>query len=247
MYFVENSKLEPSVSARRSPYRRRTQLWPLVGFALIFLLADGDRIAAQTATVAETPSVPRTQLAEYKIGPLDKLNITVFEVKDLSLDKVQVDANGQLQLPLIGLVEAQGKTARELSAEIARRLDETYLRDPQVSVVVEESASQKVTVEGAVNEAGVFGLSGPATLLQAIALAKGVSNTADLKKVTIFRTLNGMHSQLNFDVRDIEAGRRTDPEVLGGDVIVVHKSSGKDAIQQAIALSPALYLLSLFH
>jgi hypothetical protein len=52
---------------------------------------------------------------------------------------------------------------------------------------------------------------------------------------------------LDFNVHDIETGRHGDPAVLGGDVVVVHKSSSKDALQQAVALAPALYLLTLFH
>src|SRR5665213_2947805 len=62
---------------------------------------------------------------DYRIGPLDRLNITVFQVKDLTFEKLQVDAAGDVRLPLIGAVAAAGRTADELAAEIARRLGQT--------------------------------------------------------------------------------------------------------------------------
>ena len=73
------------------------------------------------------------------IGPQDKLRIRVFEVKDLSFDDEEVDANGQIQLPLIGKVTAAGKTTMQLQDELAQRLGEKFLQSPQVSVSVAES------------------------------------------------------------------------------------------------------------
>jgi protein involved in polysaccharide export with SLBB domain len=85
---------------------------------------------------------------DYVIGPEDKLRIRVFQVKDMSFDDEQVDASGDIELPLIGKVTAAGLTTEQLEQELARRLGERYLQSPQVSVSVTEGASQKVTVEG---------------------------------------------------------------------------------------------------
>ncbi len=145
------------------------------------------------------------------------------------------------------MVTAQGKTARELSEELARRLDATYMRDPQVSVTVVESQSQKFTVEGAVTEAGVFQLRGSASLLQAIAMAKGVSKTSDLSHITLFRTVGGVREKLSFNGKSIQDGKAGDPEVLAGDLIVVGESGSKAAMQHFVDLAPALYLLSVLH
>ncbi len=226
---------------------RRDFLTPICAAVALFILVPA--WCARAETVSEAGQAAASdQPTEYRIGPLDTLDIDVFEVKDLTLDKVQVDANGQVLLPLIGLVDAKGKTARELSFEIASRLDATYTQNAQVTVVVEDSASQKVTVEGAVTEAGVFQLHGRATLLQAIAMAKGASKIADLTKVTVFRTVDGRApQQLRFNVSAIEKGRQTDPEVLGNDVVVVGESGGKKVLEEAIAIAPALYVLSLIH
>src|SRR3546814_3916383 len=79
---------------------------------------------------------------------------------DLSLEEVPVDASGNILFPLIGQVSVSGKTSTELSNAIAERLGERYLVDPQVSTIVSTSASQNVTVEGAVNKPGVFPLQG---------------------------------------------------------------------------------------
>ncbi|MEJ0067097.1 MAG: polysaccharide biosynthesis/export family protein [Caulobacteraceae bacterium] len=119
--------------------------------------ASGAHQSDTVLTVADpTPDTPK----DYVIGPLDKLSIKVFQVQDLSLDAVQVDASGQIVLPLIGNVTASGKTTNQLSQEIAGRLGERYLQSPQVSVIVLQSTSQKVTVEGEVRSPGVFQMAG---------------------------------------------------------------------------------------
>jgi polysaccharide export outer membrane protein len=164
---------------------------------------------------------------EYRIGPLDTLDITVFQVKDLTLEKVQVDAGGRILLPLVGQLTAQGKTTRQLSAEIAARLADHYLQNPQVSVVVDEAVSQKVSVEGAVNQAGVFPMKGRTSLLEAVALARGPSKDANLRRVAIVREVDGAQQASVFDMAAIEKGEAPDPEVLGSDTVVVATSGAK--------------------
>jgi len=186
--------------------RWRPTAWAFYAALIASLLIGGAACAATPGPAAQA-AAPELDAGDYRIGLFDKLDITVFGVKDLALAGVQVDASGQIQLPLIGPVSARGKTSRQLSGEIAARLDERYLRDAQVSVVVASSANQKVTVEGAVTDAGVFEIPGRMTLLQAVALAKGPTNRADLKHVTIFRDVEGRRSQLTFDVAAIRAGR----------------------------------------
>jgi polysaccharide export outer membrane protein len=176
---------------------------------------------------------------EYRIGPLDKLNITVFQVKDLTLDRVQVDASGRILLPLIGQLNAAGRTTTELSDEIAARLAASYLQNPQVSVVVSEAASQKVTVDGAVTEAGVFELRGRTTLLQAVAMAKGPARNANLRRVAVFREIDGQRQAAVFDLKAIRKGKAEDPEIYGDDVIVVDSSGLKGAWREVLGALPA--------
>ena len=180
----------------------------------------------------------------YRVGALDRLNITVFQIKELTVEKMQVDANGQILLPLIGAVVARGKTTTELSNEIASRLEGKYLQSPQVSVTVEEAVSQKVSVEGAVNEAGVFELKGRTSLLEAVARAKGAAKNANLHRVTIIRSVDGSPRAATFDLAAIGRGQARNPEVLGNDVVIVDNSKAKNFWRSMVEAIPALYVLT---
>ncbi|GAA0314763.1 polysaccharide biosynthesis/export family protein [Sphingomonas oligophenolica] len=189
---------------------------------------------------------PDSAPGDYKIGPLDVLSITVFQEPDLSFKEIPVDANGGLNFPLIGTVTASGKTANELSREIANLLNQRYLKDPQVSVVVSSSVSQHVTVEGSVTEPGVYEISGRSTLLEAIARAKSPTRTAKLDEVVIFRVINGKRSAAVFDLRAIRAGKMDDPELIGGDVVVVGFSAAKGLYRDFLQTAPILALFRYF-
>lgn len=221
---------------------RPLALWALCLF--VIALATPAWAGSDSAPV-DFPQAPASASeVDYRIGSLDKLNITVFQIKDLTIEKLQVDASGQILLPLIGPVVAKGKTTTELSAEIAHKLGEHYLQSPQVSVTVEEAVSQKVSVEGAVNEAGVFELKGRTSLLEAVARAKGVSKNANTHRVTIIRNIDGVPHAARFDLAAIGAGRARNPEVVGNDVVIVDGSQTKAAWRGLIESMPALYLLS---
>ncbi len=199
-------------------------------------------VAGPSLAALSTP--PSTADVDYRIGALDKLDITVFQIKDLTVEKMQVDASGQILLPLIGSVMARGKTTSELSNEIATRLAAKYLQSPQVSVTVEEAVSQKVSVEGAVNEAGVFELKGRTSLLEAVARAKGAAKNANLHRVTIVRNVDGSPHAATFDLAAIGQGRARNPEVFGNDVVIVDDSKAKNFWHGLVEAMPALYVLS---
>jgi polysaccharide export outer membrane protein len=204
--------------------------------------------ASLAAASTNEPSLPAADRplaeTEYRIGPLDKLDITVFQVKELTIEKLQVDGAGRIILPLIGQITAAGKTTTALSDEIAAKLGEKYLQSPQVSVTVAEALSRKVTVEGAVNEAGVFALNGRTSLLEAVARAKGVSKGANLHRVSIIRSVDGTPHAATFDLAAISAGRARNPEVFGDDVVIVDTSRAKSIWAGVVQALPALYILS---
>lgn len=217
----------------------------IAGLSLALVAAAA--CASSGAPPAQTVSAPsagqfRAETAQdYRIGPLDKLNITVFQVKDLTLEEVPVDGSGRIFLPLIGSVLAAGKTTQELSAEIADRLRGQYLQSPQVAVQVAEAVSQKVTVDGSVVQPGVYTMSGPTTLLQAVAMARGPDpRYANLSRVAVFRTINGQRNAAVFDLKAIRAGKAPDPVILGNDVIVVEGSAVKGAIREVLGALPGL-------
>jgi polysaccharide export outer membrane protein len=224
-------------------------------FATITLLSLGLWVGALACANAQTfsptvgglaPSASQASLEDYRIGPFDKLTINVFQVEDLTLDEVQVDASGQILLPLIGSVAAGGKSTRELSKEIAAKLAERYLQNPQVSVLVKEAASQKVAVEGAVVEAGVFQLKGRTSLLQAVAMAKGPNPNANLKHVSVFRDVDGQRMAAVFNLKDIRRGKAPDPQILGNDVVVVSSSPIKGGLREVVRSLPALGIFAVF-
>jgi polysaccharide export outer membrane protein len=194
-------------------------------------LATAPAISAPKTTLADLPQAELSTtgaVGDYLIGPQDKLRIRVFEVKDLSFDEEEVDANGQIQLPLIGKVLVGGKTTIQVQDEIAQRLGEKYLQSPQVSVSVAESASLKVTVEGEVKNPGVYQMKGRTTLMQAIAMAGGPSDQADLRKVAVIREAgDGMRKAAMCDYQAVREGRAGDPIIEGNDVVVVDGSTVK--------------------
>lgn len=174
---------------------------------------------------------------EYRIGPSDLLSVTVFQIEDLDRE-VRVNNAGQISLPLIGAIDAAGKTVNELETQIASRYAARYLQNPQVSVFVKEFASQRVTVGGAVDKPGIFPMTSSLTLLQALALAGGLDDIASERNVIVFRIAGGTRQFARFDVEAIREGRNPDPEIMGEDVIMVDTSTGKVALQNLIKLAP---------
>ena len=226
-----------------------TMLRVLVAAAASLILAACGGGAAPTNTLNDwsAPNGAVVQPAqEYRIGALDKLNVTVFQVADLTLRDVQVDAVGNLQLPLIGTVMAKGKTTGELTELIRGRLAESYLQNPQVTVVVSTAASQKVTVDGAVTQPGVYQMTGNTSLSQAVALARGPARTAELSRVAVFRNIDGQRQVALFDLRAIRRGQAEDPQILGDDVIVVDSSVMSSTIANVLGALPALAIFRPF-
>ncbi len=214
----------------------------LAGVMLSCAMISSSPVHAQaTSTPAPVASVlpsagtalddPGPLFDDYYIGPYDLLEITVFQVDDLSRT-VRVNARGLIGLPLIGQVQAAGLSARVVEEEIARRLTECCLQDPQVTIFIKEFVSQRVTVEGEVTKPGIFPLSGRTSLLQAIALAAGVSEIADINQVSIFRTLaDGNKEQLVFDLEAVRSGKVDDPLIQGNDVVVVGSSTTRSMVK----------------
>ncbi len=183
---------------------------------------------------------PEKAKEDYRIGPLDALDVTVFQEPELSVKAVKVDAFGNVELPLVGSVSAGGKTANQLSHEIATRLGEKYLKNPQVSVVVSTPVPQKVVVQGEVIQPGSYEIQGPTTLLGALALARGESRVASLNEVVVFRTINGQRMGAVFDVNSIRSGTAKDPEIVSNDLVIVGYSQAKSIWRDILSSVPLL-------
>ncbi len=211
----------------------------------------GGRMNAVTAT-DQLPAPDTTAssgayqgVSEYRVGPQDLIEISVFQVTDLNRT-VRLNSAGQISLPLIGSVLAGGKTVQELEAEIALRLSERYLQNPQVSVFVKEFASQRVTLEGAIKNPGIYPLTGRTSLIQAIAMAQGLDPLANPQGVVIFRMIEGKKMAAVFDIAAIRSGNAEDPRVYGDDIIVIEQSGSKTALRRFIETVPMLSFFVLF-
>jgi polysaccharide export outer membrane protein len=223
---------------------------PLILLALLSFSATGEA-KNQLPREAEAyklfpPLTNRNVNRSYTIGALDTIAVTVFQEPDLTVRDMQVDAGGKVVLPLIGSIQAAGFTATELAASIATTLSKKMLVNPQVSVVVQNAISQKVTVEGSVTEPGIYQLQGPTTLLDALAMAKGTTRVASLGDVAVFRELDGKKVGALFSVKDISAGKQADPEILGSDTIVVGHSGIKAAWRDILTAAPLASALRPF-
>ncbi len=200
----------------------------------------------QAAYDIAPPADTSGKLQAYRIGPGDTISVSVFQEPDLSNDKVQVDDVGRIQLPLAGDILAAGLTAPELSAVVAERLGRDYIRRPQVVVSVVSTREQTVAVEGQVKLPGVYKVGPSDTLLSAIARAQSPTNVARLDEVIVFRTVNGRRLGARFDLNQIRAGQAADPQILGGDVVVVGYSSLKGVYRDILQAAPLLNVFTQF-
>jgi polysaccharide export outer membrane protein len=187
------------------------------------------------------------QRLAQRIRAGDRLAIRVFGEPELTSEAYRVDSTGFLQVPLVGQIIAAGVTPEELRAELTRRLAARFIRDPQVTVAVVERAKASFAVEGEVEDPGVYEADDTTTLLAALARAKSPTQTAKLDEILVFRTIDGKRLGARFDLREIRAGIAPDPQIIGGDTIVVGYSANKGAFRdflQAIPLFNIFYLLN---
>jgi polysaccharide export outer membrane protein len=122
-------------------------------------------------------SAKRTSFKDYRIGPDDLIEVTVFE--DEKLNKtVRVSSQGNVNLPLIGVLRVKGLTGGEMEKEIRDLLAEKYLQDPHVSVFIKEYHNQRISMLGAVTKPGVYDVTGEKTVLDLLSLAGGIRDDA---------------------------------------------------------------------
>jgi polysaccharide biosynthesis/export protein len=232
---------DPTEKYVRSRLATAILLTGLAGCAQSYGGIDPNAAAVQTASELPPPdySSLRPNASVYRIGPYDLISIQFFGVENLNREG-PVDASGTFSLPLIGSVEAAGKTVSELENEIENAMRDRYLRDPQVTVNVREVRSQRITLDGAITNPGIYPVLGELSLIQAIALGRGPSEFANIDRVAVFRTVNNQRMAAVFSLRDIREGRLSDPAIFGNDVIVVGESGGRRTFREILQVIPAL-------
>jgi polysaccharide export outer membrane protein len=170
---------------------------------------------AASTRAARGSAVP----VDYRLVSGDKLRIEVYKDPQLS-QSLQVRPDGKITMPLLGDIPAAGKTSLELRDAISTSLQE-YIKSPVVTVIVVETVPQQIHVMGEVNAAGPQPLTGPLSVLQALAAAGGFTEWANKKDVRILRKSGAGTTTIRFNYNEaIENGSQ--PLMLqAGDVVIV--------------------------
>ena len=190
--------------------------------------------AAPAATPSDTPptvttttrpasaSVPTPMdlATAYQIGPEDVLEISVWKNPELSRT-VPVRPDGKVSLPLVNDIQAAGLSPIDLRDQVTAKLSE-YIPAPEVSVIVREVHSRKVTVAGAVKLPGRYELKSTMTVLEVIALAQGLTDFASRDRIVILRQNGPKTERIPFNYRKISDSAQQDNFLIRpGDIVFV--------------------------
>ncbi len=191
----------------------------LIGMLVVVVVVSG--CAVRPATAPSRPTAPPPSIADYRIGPEDVLEIMVWKNADLS-KTVTVRPDGMITLPLIGELRAGGLTATDVRAEIKTRL-ERYKESPEVSVSVTDVRSYNLYMLGEVRTPGRYQVKTALTLLQALALAGGLTEFADADGIVVVRrdSRDLASKEQRMRVRYKDLIRRGDVPLFPGDTVIV--------------------------
>lgn len=154
----------------------------------------------------------KSKTDEYVIGPDDVLSIAVWKEPDFT-KVVPVRPDGMISMALAGDIKAAGLTVKQLQESLKKQLT-AYVDNPEVSVTVQEFRSQKFNIMGQVNKPGAYPLTGPTTILDALAQAGGFRDFAKTKKIYVLRTdAAGKQVKLPFNYNEVIKGNQMDTNV----------------------------------
>ncbi len=158
---------------------------------------------------------------DYKIAPADVLEISIWGEKDLARQLV-VRPDGKVSFPLIGDIEVAGKTTAEIKSLVEKKI-RAYIPTASATVIVSQPGSLQYYVIGKVAKPGMFNVSRRLSVLQALALAGGLTTFADEDSISIIRYSNGKVSRLPFDYSEVKKGENLQQNILleRGDVVLV--------------------------
>ncbi|HTY84366.1 MAG TPA: polysaccharide biosynthesis/export family protein [Silvibacterium sp.] len=183
----------------------------------------GNSAPPQNAPANQTAnSAPKAHDDTFVIGDDDVLSISVWKEPDVSR-VIPVRSDGKISLPLIGEVQAAGRTPMKLEQDITNRL-KAYIAEPVVTVIVQQINSEKFNILGMVTKPGSYPLTNSLTVLDAIALAGGFRDFAKQKNIYVLRqNPDGTQARLPFNYKDVVKGR--DPaqniKLQPGDTVVI--------------------------
>ena len=163
------------------------------------------KAAESSVAVAPADSAVKAHDNTFVIGNDDVLSINVWKEPDVSRS-IPVRSDGKISLPLAGEIQAAGRTPLGLEQEIASKL-QSFISEPEVTVMVQQINSQKFNILGQVNRPGSFPLTNSATVLDAIALAGGFRDFAKKKSIYVLRqNPDGTQARIRFNYKDVVKG-----------------------------------------
>jgi polysaccharide export outer membrane protein len=160
--------------------------------------------------------------SSYVIGANDVLAINVWKEPEITRS-VPVRSDGKISLPLVGELMASGQTPLQLEQEITKRL-QNYISEPEVTVIVTDSKSQKVNIMGMVTKPGAYLLTSATTVLDAIAMAGGFKDFAKQKSIYVLRQApDGTQKRIPFNYKEVIKGQNPEQNIRlqTGDTVVV--------------------------
>jgi polysaccharide export outer membrane protein len=157
----------------------------------------------------------------FTIGPEDVLGVIVWREADVSGD-VMVRPDGMITLPLIRDIRAAGLTPQELADRVQTALSE-FVTDASVTIVVRQMNSRKVFITGEVARPGAYPLVSSMTVMQLIAVAGGLTEFAEGKRISVMRVEAGQTKTLQFDYKNVSNGKKPAQNIVlrPGDTVVV--------------------------
>ncbi len=158
----------------------------------------------------------------YTIQPGDVLAISVWKEPDLQQDNVVVRPDGGISFPLVGDIQAGDRTVPQLSDMISQRL-QRYIPDPVVTVSLRKMTGNRIYVLGRVHHPGDFMANRPLSVVQALALAGGLTPYADAEAIRVLRGTGAHQQSLPFNYRDVVRGQKLEQNIVlqPGDVVLV--------------------------
>lgn len=180
---------------------------------LILLASCGDPPASEYPT-------QQVYLEDTTLGAGDIFDIRVYQHEEMSAT-YSASAEGNISFPLIGSVAVSGKTPSAVETEIQARLGDGFLVNPQVSVLVKEYKSKKLTVFGQVKNPGSFSFTEGMTIVEVVSKAGGFTAMARKNAVTVTRENGKENAKYTVPVDDIGRGAAENFYVRPGDVVFV--------------------------
>ena len=191
-----------------------------IAFYVLTIFVSGGIVAGlATAQVRAKSANPE---GDFVIGLEDVLAVNVWKDPELSIKEVVVRPDGKISVPLVGDIQADGLTVRQLQDSIAAKLRD-YVTTPMVTVTVTKVLSKSVSIVGQVLKPGVFPLGSPTTVMELLARAGGLTLDAKPKKIKVIRKEQGKSITLPFNYNDMIEGKDLKQNILlnNGDIVVV--------------------------